>query len=226
MYDQYSALGEQYADKEYDYYEQPRPEMLDFIPSDARFMLDVGCSSGAFGGLIKRERPGVVVWGIEPNEQVCRVASERLDKVICGPFNEDVPELSGQKFDCIIFNDVLEHLVNPDQALTVAKEYLAENGSVVASIPNVLHFYNIWQILTQQDWKYADSGIMDNTHLRFFTKKSIERMFGECGFSLSKIDGINASYGAKYSILNFLTLGHLKDWKYVQFAVRAQIRIS
>ncbi len=224
MNEQYKDLARQYANKQDGYYEQERSEMLVFIPENCRFVLDVGCSSGSFGSILKAKRPGIIVWGIEPNENECEAAVQRLDKVICGTFNINEPELSGQKFDCIIFNDVLEHLANPEDVLKISKDYLAENGSVVASIPNVLHFYNIWQILVQQDWKYEDSGIMDNTHLRFFTKKSIIRMFESCGFDVAKINGINPSFGFKYRIANLLTFGKLDDWKYIQFGIQSKVR--
>lgn len=222
MNEQYRDLSDQYANKEEGYYEQQRPEMLEFIPENCRFILDVGCSSGGFGESIKKERPGTVVWGIEPNEKECESASKKLDKAICGIFSSDTEGLLGQKFDCIVFNDVLEHVANPEEILKLSKNFLTENGSVVASIPNVLHFYNIWQILTQQDWKYEDSGIMDNTHLRFFTKKSIIRLFESSGFEIENVQGINPSFGVKYKIANTLTLGKLVEWKFVQFGIQAR----
>lgn len=222
MDDQYKDLADQYAGKEDGYYEQDRPEMLAFVPESSRFILEVGCSSGMFGGAIRRTRKDTVVWGIEPSAEAAKIAGDNLNNVICGTFEPQMAQLEEQKFDCIVFNDVLEHLPNPERALLVAREYLSENGVVVASITNVLHFYNVWQVLTQQDWKYEDSGIMDSTHLRFFTKKSIIRMFETCGFQITEIEGINPSYGIKYKIANALTLGKLADLKYIQFAVQAR----
>jgi 2-polyprenyl-3-methyl-5-hydroxy-6-metoxy-1,4-benzoquinol methylase len=219
---QYIALEEQYSGKQGGYYEMERAEMLPFIPGSASSVLEVGCSSGAFGGLIKKTRSGVVVWGIEPNPEAVGIATGRLDNVICGIFQSSMPELEGKKFDCIVFNDVLEHLVDPEQALIVSKEYLTAGGTVVASIPNILFFYQMLEILIEQDWRYRDSGILDNTHLRFFTKKSIIRMFEKCGFEISTIEGISASYGLKYRLINLLTLGHIKSWKFVQFAIQAK----
>lgn len=197
--------------------------MLPFIPQNAATILEIGCSAGTFGKLLKDERPGVEVWGIEPNEEFAGLAESRLDNFACATFQAGLPVLEGKMFDCIVFNDVLEHLVNPEQTLLDSKEYLGENGVVVASIPNILFFYQILEILLEQDWKYRDAGILDNTHLRFFTKKSIVRMFETCGYEIVRIDGINASFGLKYKTLNFLTLGFLRDWKYVQFAVQARV---
>ncbi|MBK9436395.1 MAG: class I SAM-dependent methyltransferase [Chloracidobacterium sp.] len=134
--------------------------------------------------------------GIEPSTDAAASASQKLDKVIHGTFQAGVTDLEGQRFDCIVFNDVLEHLVNPEIALNDSKKYLSDEGVLVASIPNILHFYQIWSILKEQDWKYEESGILDNTHLRFFTKKSIIRMFEEHGYKVVRIEGINLALGS------------------------------
>lgn len=222
MDSQYSDLAGQYSEKAGSYYEMVRYEMLPFVPPDVKIVLEVGCSAGGFGKLIMDNRPECKVWGIEPSLEAASMAQARLDKVINGTLESSETELGGQKFDCIVFNDVLEHLVNPEAALIQARELLTPNGAVVASIPNVLHFYNIWQILTQQDWKYEDSGIMDNTHLRFFTKKSIVRLFESVDLGVAKIEGINPSYGLKFNLANTLFLGKIADWKFIQFAVQAR----
>ena len=224
MDNQYSELAGQYNTKPEGYYELSRPEMLDFVPAACKSILEVGCSSGAFGALLKERDPACEVWGIEPDAEAARKASTRLDRVISKPFSSDVEELKGKRFDAICFFDVLEHLVNPEKALRDCRNFLNEDGVIVASIPNILHFYQISEILIQQDWRYRDEGIMDNTHLRFFTKKSIVRMFETCGFTVRRIEGIYASFGLKYTIANLLTLGRLADWKYVQFAVQAELK--
>lgn len=213
----------QYEEKAKEYFLGTRPEMVKFIPSEAKRILDIGCSGGGFGALLKEQRPDIEVWGIELHPEAAEIASERLDKVINSAFQDNIHELDSEKFDCIVFNDVLEHMVYPENALIVARNYLAEGGAVVASIPNILHFYNILEILKSQDWRYTDAGIMDKTHLRFFTKKSIERMFRQCGFSDLNIIGINESHGLKFSLVNFLSLGYINGMRYIQYAVIARI---
>lgn len=216
-----SAVAAQYDLKESDYFEGVRSEMFEFIPADARKILDIGCSGGGFGELLKQRRGDIEVWGVEIYPPAAAKAAGRLDHVINDSFRLGLPGLEGEEFDCITFLDVLEHMVNPEEALVAAKEYLAPGGTVVASIPNVLHFYNIRDILVNQDWKYTDAGIMDRTHLRFYTKKSIKRMFIECGFNTIEIFGINPSYGLKFTFFNILTAGAIEDFRYIQFAVRA-----
>jgi 2-polyprenyl-3-methyl-5-hydroxy-6-metoxy-1,4-benzoquinol methylase len=222
METQYNNLAAEYSSKPEEYYDLSRDEMVAFVPKSSQMILEIGCSSGAFGSLLKKAMPGCKVWGIEPDERAAEIAVTRLDRVIQSTFPARIPVLEGQTFDVICFNDVLEHMANPELALRECHSLLNNNGVVVASLPNILFFYQITKILIEQDWRYEESGILDNTHLRFFTKKSIVRMFESCGYNVLGIAGINASYGMKFSIANMLTLGRLNDWKFVQFAVQAE----
>lgn len=216
-----SQLSEQYTNKSVDYFRLQRREVLDYLPDNAKSVLDVGCAGGNFGKLIKSER-GCEVWGVEPSKNAAIEAEQHLDKVINNIFGPDLLELSDKRFDAIFFNDVLEHIAVPETALAATKQYLNENGCVIASIPNVLYFPVVKQLLFDQDWKYAEHGVMDNTHLRFFTRKSMERLFNECGFRIERIEGINPLITPKYRLANFLLLNHLRDWKYIQFVVVAR----
>ena len=202
------------------YEECVRDEMLQYIPEGVQTVLDVGCSIGNFGALLKSER-GAEVWGVEPDEEAAAVASGRLDRVVCGSFDSSL-DLGEKRFDCIVFNDVLEHLVDPDNALRLAKGYLSKNATVVASIPNILFWPTMYKILRHQDWEYEDSAVMDRTHLRFFTKKSMVRMFVDCGYVVDRIEGINPFVMKRYQILNTILANHIVDWKFMQFAIVAR----
>ena len=93
-------------------------------------------------------------------------------------------------FDYVIFADVLEHLINPEAVLKKIRDYLKPSGYVLASIPNIMHYSVILELL-KGNFTYQDSGILDKTHMRFFTLKEIEKMFNRCGY---RIVSINASY--------------------------------
>lgn len=200
-----------------------RHEMLPFVPADAHTILDVGCSVGNFGELLKAKR-GAEVWGVEADARAAEIASRKLDKVIHGPFDSDL-DLPPAHFDCIVFNDVLEHMVDPYGALEYAKKFLCPQGRVVASIPNVRYFGNMWLLTVHKSWEYVDSGILDRTHLRFFTEKSIRSMFENAGYNIESIIGINglevcdAYFLRKFRILNFLTVNKINDMQWLQFAV-------
>jgi 2-polyprenyl-3-methyl-5-hydroxy-6-metoxy-1,4-benzoquinol methylase len=220
------VVASDYQSKEFEsYFQQKRPEMLKYVPQKASSILDVGCSSGGFGQLLKTER-SVEVWGVELNEQAAEIAAQRIDRVICAAFDSNL-DLPSQYFDCIIFNDVLEHLVDPFSALLYSKELLRNGGVVVTSIPNVRFFGNIWKLLVHKDWKYTDQGILDRTHLRFFTYRSILETFEALGYCVDDIEGINPiderhpQHLLKFNLLNLLLFKNIEDMRYVQFAVVA-----
>ena len=140
------------------------------------------------------------------------VAATRLDKVLANPLSECVG-LPQRYFDAICFNDSLEHFADPGPALESCKDLLRKGGVVVASIPNVRYIENIAHLLIELDWRYENSGIRDRTHLRFFTKKSMERTFRESGYAVLSMHGINSHYwsGKKIWLLRtFLATGGSK----------------
>lgn len=226
MDNEYKALKSEYSEKDESYYSNERAELLKFVPENIKAVLDVGCGTGAFGAMLKRHRPGIEVWGVEPDRESADKAETKLDRVVCGTFLDSKDELEKKRFDLICFNDVLEHLVNPENTLEESKSLLTANGSILASIPNILYFYELLNILKTQDWKYQDEGILDRTHLRFFTRKSIERLFRETGYEVVMLEGIYPSYGMKFTLLNILTLGYISDFKFFQFAVRSQKKLK
>lgn len=201
------------------YYSETRPEMLAFVPGSARRVLDVGCGEGGFGARV-REARGAAVWGIEPNPDAARKAGEKLDRVLVGCFEE--ADLGNELFDCIVFNDVLEHMVDPWAALRRARNHLAATGTVVASLPNLTHFNLLWDLVVREEWRYEKSGILDVTHLRFFTRKGMVRLFSGSGYTVLRIEGINPqTQGRKFRWLNTLFLKRLDRMRYLQFAVVA-----
>jgi 2-polyprenyl-3-methyl-5-hydroxy-6-metoxy-1,4-benzoquinol methylase len=116
------------------YFERARPEMLPFVPADCHRMLDVGCGTGTFGQMLKQTRE-IEIWGLEPVKSAAVKASTRLDYVINGTFDPET-DLPVGTFDCVVFNDVLEHMVAPEEALRYTKVLLSPGGTIVASIPN------------------------------------------------------------------------------------------
>jgi 2-polyprenyl-3-methyl-5-hydroxy-6-metoxy-1,4-benzoquinol methylase len=203
------------------YYGKPRPEMLAFVPTSARRVLDVGCGSGRFGAELKRMR-GARVWGIECVPEAARQAEGRLDGVVTGDVLEALEQLPPEPFDCIVCNDVLEHLVDPEQALLRMGKRLASGGVIVASIPNVRHFRVLRDLLFHKQWRYRDDGVLDRTHLRFFTERSIRDTFERLGFEVLRLEGINASPKRLPRLLSLLTLGWLRDLRFLQFACVAR----
>ncbi|MGD0328612.1 MAG: class I SAM-dependent methyltransferase [Minisyncoccia bacterium] len=199
------------------YYKKTRAEMLEFIPRDAKKILDIGCAEGVFSALVKKQREAEV-WGIEINETVATRAQGKIDVVLVGDITNLLGKLPEAYFDCVICNDVLEHLADPYSVLFALKEKLSDNGVVVFSLPNVRHLGNLKNLLVKKDWQYRDAGILDATHLRFFTEKSIRRMFDDLGFELITLRGMNPIRSLKFILFNIFTLGLLSDARHLQFA--------
>lgn len=224
------SIDYDYEKKDFTYYQVERNEMLRYIPQESRTILDVGCGCGNFSQLLKKTRL-VEVWGVELNENAAAVAASKLDHVICAAFDSCL-NLPIQSFDCIIFNDVLEHMVDPFTALLYAKKLLREGGVVVSSIPNIRYFVTMWDLLVHKNWRYADSGILDRTHLRFFTRRSIISTFSDLGYCVDCIEGINPiekfnpELSRRFRLLNRLLFNQIEDMGYLQFAVVARPRDS
>lgn len=191
------------------YYQHARPEILEMIPDTARRILDVGCGAGVLGALIKANRP-TEVHGIELTADASNIAKSRLDRVWNSAIEHVLPELANGYYDCIVVADVLEHLVDPWSVLRTLKTKLAPKGKVVASLPNIQN----WEILAnliQGKWDYQGEGILDRTHLRFFTRKSVEELFWTAGLHISHFRGKNSDAIPPQSILKSLRNAGFED---------------
>jgi trans-aconitate methyltransferase len=153
-------------------YYKGRPEVLALVPSDARVIVDVGCGTGILGQALKASAASRVVYGIEPSASAAEQARTVLDDVLVG-FAEDAWPQAWQPPDCIVFADTLEHMVDPWGVLAACAKRLSPNGSVVLSIPNVAHHTAVAPLMLRGQWDYADQGILDRTHLRFFVRRTV-----------------------------------------------------
>lgn len=171
------------------YYMGDRPELRRLVPADTRRVLEVGCAAGGFGAALKQERPDMEVVGVEYNRKAALHAARRLDVVLQGSIDDmpDFPYPHGY-FDCFVFGDVLEHLPDPEQTLINLLPYLKAGGHIVLSLPNVRHYEVVWDLLVNGKWTYLDAGILDRTHLRFFTYQEIVAMIARLGLTLETVD--------------------------------------
>lgn len=183
------------------YYAFRREDILPFVPYGIVRLLDIGCANGHLGELIKRER-NCRVFGVEINKNAAEQAGARLDEV----FNADIEttELPFQEdLDVIIFADILEHLSNPWAVLEKAKKWLRPEGCVIASIPNIAHYSVIMDLLRGR-WDYIPAGHLCVSHVRFFTKTSIEKMFLKAGYSIHTMEPQSFDHSVKELIMEKL----------------------
>ena len=211
------------SEKPKGYFEGERSNMLKYIPAGVRTTLEFGCGYGKFSSLIKNKF-GAETWAVELNSQAAQQAATRLDKVINADAMEALKDIPDNYFDCIIFLDILEHLVDPYSLLVSVKTKLATKGVIVTSIPNVRYYRNLINLVIKGNWDYQDAGTLDKTHLRFFTYKSILKMFENLGFEILVMDGCKPTRNKKLKFLNMLLFNALEDLKYLQFfsVVRAK----
>lgn len=169
-----------------DYGDNPRSELVEFIKGAPERILEIGCGRGAFGTLIKQKYPGAEYIGLELDEKAAEIAQSRLDRVIMANIEEiNLEELGINEgsFDFIICADVLEHLYDPWQVLFKLHAYLKPNGQMLASIPNTQNISLILQLLSG-NWTYTEFGLLDATHIRFFTLNEIFKLFAGTGYKI------------------------------------------
>lgn len=207
------------------YYQNLRLEMLPYIPKDAKKILELGCGEGMFGSYL-RDKMSAEVWGIEIEPKFATKAKKNLDKVYIGDAESIIRKLPARSFDVIVANDVLEHMVDPYSVLKEAKRILKKDGVVVSSIPNIRNFHVIYHLVRHGQWEYVESGILDRTHLRFFTSKSINNMYERLGYEVAQHEGIfeETNLPTMFKIANTLLRGKIADMKYVQFATVAKVK--
>ena len=161
--------------------------ILGMVPIGSR-VLDVGCSSGYLGEALK-ERRDAIVWGIELDETDAAMARERgFEEVFAADLDTfDWDDLGQREFDVVIFADVLEHLKRPGDAIRGAAVHLAPDGVVIASIPNIAHL-SVRVELMEGDFAYERVGLLDDTHLKYFTKRTVEDLFKAAGLSIKRLE--------------------------------------
>lgn len=181
-----------------EYYDRINNQLLDSIPNGLPRILEIGCGTGALGAAYKQRNPNSEYVGVELNPTVAQVAANRLDHAIAANVeNRNDPNLQFPRdhFDCLVYGDVLEHLVDPWAVLQHHVSWLKPGGVVVASIPNIQH-WTILRDLFHGDWEYQDEGLLDRTHLRFFTLSTMRDLFAGAGLKISTI-GRTLSHNAQ-----------------------------
>ena len=183
--------------------------MLRRIPRGAT-VLDVGCWDGSMGAFLRSELAATVD-GIEPDSGAAARAAVGYRRVIPATVEQalETGDLADGEYDALVFYDVLEHLGDPWSVLTACRQLLRPGGAACVSIPNVAH-WSVRKSLLQGQWRYRDSGILDRTHLRFFTRSTARELLEDSGW---RVDWESSSVGQPPIIrLPDDLLGHLARW--------------
>lgn len=201
-----------------------RREFLPYMPRSARSFLDVGCAQGGWLTTVRQEfGPDVRVAGVEATPEDAQAARDAgFPEVVTGYFPQALDQLEG-RFDVVTFWDVLEHFVEPWDALRALAPRLSPDGVVVASIPNIAYLPALREIVLRGRFPYSrQGGIFDLTHVRFFTRASMIEMFEDCGYEVLGCEGAyDVLELGRYRLLKPLK-PILKDWRWVNFVVTAR----
>jgi 2-polyprenyl-3-methyl-5-hydroxy-6-metoxy-1,4-benzoquinol methylase len=180
-------IKELYLNKPEQYIEHIVWEVIFEIPAGQHRVLDLGCAGGLLGATLKEAGKACEVIGVEISKVAAERAVNRLDKVIVGNIEDMQFDFQQNDFDYIILGDILEHLVDPWVFLTKITKYLKPQGRIIATMPNVRCWRVIIPLFFKGTWNYEWQGILDNGHLRFFTKKTMISLFKDAGLKICKI---------------------------------------
>jgi SAM-dependent methyltransferase len=206
-------------------YETARPDVQALVPTTAKRILELGCSTGALGAALKA-RNGAFVLGVEMNPEYARQAERRLDRVVVGDAEtllgegfrgEGAPE--EEPFDCLVGADVFEHLSDPWAALERATDQLAPAATVVISLPNVLHWPGLWRVIIGGRWPRDDVGVFDRTHLRWFTRRDAIDLLEGAGLRVRTVWPNYPGRGWRLELMKLLGHTPLRRFLAVQWIV-------
>mgnify|MGYP001285314665 CR=1 FL=1 len=215
MSDQY------YADKEAGYYLHARREILPYLPPVSGKVFEVGCGNGETLALLKHENRCNWAGGVELFPAAAVKAREKADLVLEGNIENCEIPLDEGSVDLMLCLDVLEHLVDPWSVLLRLNRFVKPGGSLICTLPNVRHLKVLLPLVVSGTWNYSDYGILDRTHLRFFTRRTAVSLVESAGFQVVDVGSTGLEEGSKAYYLNLLSLSLLRPFLEYQFIIKA-----
>lgn len=165
---------------------QERMEIRSAFSFNPIKILDIGCANGDVSAALKKDYPNVYAWGIEINPKSAAHARLKLDRISEKPLDQfDAAEQNELvNIDTVLLLDVLEHIYNPWELLQTLSQHINSDAQVIVSLPNIAHA-NVFRDMADGYWHYQSAGLLDVTHIRFFTQFEMIKMFYETGFKVS-----------------------------------------
>lgn len=215
-----------YSRKDETYFTNTRRDILGLIPprsSAQEFIrvLELGCGDGATLHWLKQSGHADETWGIELREDMALRAAGKVDKIWHGDAMIRMDEVPAGSVQGILCLDVLEHLLDPWAMVDALSEKLVPGGWIIASIPNLRRLPVLWNLGVRGRFEYTDSGIMDRTHLRFFTRRSAIALMHRSPLAVDRVTETPHAPNSFSAWWNRLTLGLARDWVTEQYIVRS-----
>jgi 2-polyprenyl-3-methyl-5-hydroxy-6-metoxy-1,4-benzoquinol methylase len=215
------------------YFDTLRDEIEPLVPASPAVVMDIGCGKGVTSHWLKQIRPNITTVGVEIDRSVAAIAASVVDTVLVIDIDKGMEALASYegRVDLLLLLDVLEHLHDPWARLMEFKSLLAPSGVVIASIPNVRNLKVLGPLLVKGEWRYQSSGILDRTHLRFFTRRTVIELFAGAGYEIQAIAAtgplqpsrIRSLSGGIAFVANKMLAGSLEDFVAHQYVVRAVV---
>jgi SAM-dependent methyltransferase len=209
-----------YPDEKDDYYNDPKAFLWELVPDGPNLVMDLGCASGRLGQRLLELNKAYKLVGVELFEPAARQAMKFYENVYIADI-EDLCLDYDKHFDIVICGDILEHLKDPLKTLTRIHKWLKDDGLLICSFPNIRYWRIIRDLMLRGEWKYTTSGIMDQTHLRFFTVRSFKRILNEASFDVVRVN-IRLPGGPRQAMFNRVTLGLFKEFLGFQIVLSAR----
>jgi len=198
-------------------YTGSRPDFRAWMRHFPEGYLEIGCGSGGMLAMLKQDGcvQGQCV-GVEMDADAARQALQAFDVVHTDPVEQVLAKLPVA--GCLVLADVLEHIEDPWGLLSRLVPKLSPDGVMYASVPNVAYYQVSWPLFWKGEFTYADTGILDRTHLRFFGRSSICALFTQAGLHIERMEG---AMGRKTQIFNWITLGYFEHFLVGQYFIEA-----
>ncbi|MGH7153399.1 MAG: class I SAM-dependent methyltransferase [Acetobacteraceae bacterium] len=200
------------------YFSHVRRDIEELLPPRAERIVDVGCGVGATASWLRSLYPGCFTIGLEGNAACLPELQSHVDQATIVDLNGDLPDLGSP--DLVLCLDVLEHLMNPQQVLDQLRLAMRPDSTLIVSLPNVAHLSVALPLLLAGKFEYTDAGILDRTHLHFFTRRSAAALVTGAGFQIERgiRDGLD---GPRSKWLDKATFGLLRDRLTRQYVMAA-----
>lgn len=205
------------------YFDGSRTDLLDWLGGRYSRVLEIGCGRGGNAAWF-RDHGATHITGVDLDEPSARQAATRFDRVLVGDVARLLDELDAddERYDLIVCGDVLEHLVDPWVVVARLHRLAAPGGTMVASIPNIRFYRALWQIALGAGFKYEAEGILDRTHLRFFTSATIRQLMSQGGWSVRRLSPSPSRRPQLRRIIDIITGQRSREWLTYQWFVEAR----
>lgn len=216
------SIHQDYLDKRTGYFGRIRDDIFPLLPEKIGRVREIGCGTGDTLNYIKQHGWYDWVGGVELVVDAAAVARKRLDSLVEGNIDNIALPFDEGSTDVILCLDVLEHLGDPWRVVGESERFLKPGGMMIASIPNIRNFRGLLPLLFQGRWAYSKEGILDKTHLHFFTRESAIALKENSGMRADLVLATSTGWGSKSWFANVLTLSFFRPFLEVQYLVRVR----